>query len=57
MTSSGQGMAITNIATDIEWLRIAISLGYWHLVVKNDNLKLLLTSAAQEWLFPNATDI
>ena len=30
---------------------------YWHLVVKNGNFTLLLTSSGQEWQFHIATDI
>ena len=32
---------------------MAISHCYWHLVVKNGNFTLLLTSSGQEWHFPN----
>ena len=34
-----------------------ISHCYWHLVVKNGNFTLLLTSSGQEWQFHPATDI
>ena len=37
--------------------RMAISHCYWHLVVKNGNFTLLLTSSGQEWQFHIATDI
>ena len=37
--------------------RMAISHCYWHLVVKNNNFTLLLTSSGQEWQFHIATDI
>ena len=36
---------------------MAISHCYWHLVVKNANFTLLLTSSGQEWQFYTATDI
>ena len=36
---------------------MAISHCYWHLVVKNGNFTLLLTSSSQEWQFHIATDI
>ena len=36
---------------------MAISHCYWHLVVKNSNFTLLLTSCGQEWQFHIATDI
>ena len=36
---------------------MAISHCYWHLVVKNGNFTLLLTSSHQEWQFHTATDI
>ena len=36
---------------------MTISHCYWHLVVKNDNFTLLLTSSGQEWEFHIATDI
>ena len=45
------------IFTDIKWSRMAISHGYWHLVIKNGNFTLLLTSSGQEWQFHIATDI
>ena len=37
--------------------RMAISHCYWHLVVKNGNFTLLLTSSDQEWQSHNATDV
>ena len=59
-----------HIAADIYWSRMAISHCYWHLVVKNGNFTLLLTStgqngnftllltsSGQEWQFHIATDI
>ena len=36
---------------------MAISHCYWHLVVKNGNFTLLLTSSGQEWQFHTATHI
>ena len=36
---------------------MAISHCYWHLVVRNGNFTLLLTSSGQEWQFHIATDI
>ena len=36
-------------ATDIQWSRMAITHCYWHLVVKNGNFILLLTSSGQKW--------
>ena len=45
------------IPTDILWSRMAISHCYWHLVVKNGNFTLLLTSSGQEWQFHIATDM
>ena len=36
---------------------MAISYCYWHLLVKNGNLILVLTSTSQEWQFHIATDI
>ena len=36
---------------------MAISYCYWHLVVKNGNITLLLTPSSQEWQFHIATDI
>ena len=36
---------------------MAISHCYWHLVVKNGNFTLLLTSSGQKWQFHIATDI
>ena len=47
-TSVGQEWQF-HIATDIWWSRMAISHCYWHLVVKNGNFTLLLTSGGQEW--------
>ena len=44
-------------ATDIYWSRMAISHCYRHLMVKNGNFTLLLTSTGQEWQFHIATDI
>ena len=44
-------------ATDILWSRMAISHCCWHLVVKNGNFTLLLTSSGQEWQFHIATAI
>ena len=35
---------------------MAISHCYWHLVVKNGNFTLLLTSSGQEWHFSNEID-
>ena len=35
---------------------MAISHCYWHLVVKNGNFTLLLTSSGQEWHFSNKID-
>ena len=46
-----------HIATDIQWSRIAISHCYWHLVVRNKNFTLLLTSSGQDGHFAIATDI
>ena len=45
-----------HIFTDIV-SRMAISHCYWHLVTKNGNFTLLLTSSGQEWQFHIATDI
>ena len=45
------------IATDVYWSRMAISHWYTHLVVKNGNFTLLLTSSSQEWQFHISTDI
>ena len=56
LTSSGQEWQF-DIATDIQWWRMAIWHCYWHLVVKNGNLTLLLTSSHEEWQFDIATDI
>ena len=36
---------------------LAISHCYWHLVVKNSNCTLLMTSSGQEWQLHIATDI
>ena len=38
-----------HITTAIYWSRIAISQCYSHLVVKNGNFTLLLSSSGQEW--------
>ena len=70
LTSTGQECQF-HIATDINWSRMAnftllltpswsrmaISHCYWHLVVKNDNFTLLLTSTGQESQFHIATEI
>ena len=80
LTSSSQDWQF-HTATDIYWTRMAISrylvvkewqfhIAYWHLVVKNGNFTLLLTSivkngnftllltpTGQEWQFNIATDI
>ena len=71
MASQTEGQEF-HIATDIYWSRMAISHCYWHLVVKNGNFTLLLTSISnfkngnftllltsshQEWQFHIATDI
>ena len=63
MTSSGQ-VGQYHIATNIQWSRMAIPHSYhWmlvenlHLVVKNGNFTLLLTSSGQEWQFHIPTDI
>ena len=42
---------------NIEFSGLAISHCYWHLVVKNANFTLLLTSSGQPWQFYTATDI
>ena len=42
---------------NIEFSGLAISHCYWHLVVKNGNFTLLLTSSGQECQFHTATDI
>ena len=47
MTSSGQEWQF-EIAIDIYCPRMAISQCYQHLVVKYDNVELLLTSSGQE---------
>ena len=36
---------------------MAISHCYWHLVVRNGNFTLLLTTSSQEWQFHTATEI
>ena len=36
---------------------MAISHCYWHLVVKNDNFTLLLTSSGQEWQFHIVSEV
>ena len=63
LTSNGQERQFTllkkcsgqewqfHIATDIQWSIMAISHYYRHLVVKNGNFTLLLTSNGQEWQF------
>ena len=51
-------MAIGTSATQIlTCTRMAISHSYWHVVVKNGNFILLLTSSGLEWQFHIATDI
>ena len=55
-TSSGPEWQVY-IASDIQWSRIAISPCYWHLVVNNGNLTLLLTSTVQQWQFDIDTEI
>ena len=54
--SSGQECQF-HIATDIQWPRMTISHCYWHLMVINGNLTLLLTSRGQECQFQIATDV
>ena len=51
------GLRCLHTANDIYWSRMAISLCYWHLVIKHGNFTLLLTSCGQEWQFHIATDI
>ena len=51
------GQRCLHTANDIYWSRMAISHCYWHLVVKNGNFTLLLTSSGHEWQFHIATDI
>ena len=45
------------MVTHISLSRMSISHCYWHLVVKNGNCTLLLTSNGQQWQFHIATDI
>ena len=46
-----------HIATDILWLRMAISHCYWHLVVKNGNFTLVPTLSGQQRQLHIPTDI
>ena len=55
LTSSDQEYEFHN-ATDIWWLRMAISYFELHLVVKNGIYTLLLTSCDQELIFHIASD-
>ena len=56
LTSTGQDWEF-NIAADIQWSRMTISLSYRYLVFKNGYFTLLLTSSGHDCQFHIATDI
>ena len=56
LSSSGQKMTISHCYWELV-VCMASSHYYWHLVIKNGNFTLLLTSSGKEWQFHIATDI